>query len=62
MTENKKDMFTVYSQKLAGTLMVKGFVLVAIEPHNDGSGRNVFYFNNSPELQKEVGRFSRGRR
>lgn len=44
----------IRSQKLAGTLMVKGFVLVAMEKDIDASGRNVFFFNYTPELDKAI--------
>lgn len=37
--------------KLAGYLMQRGFVLVDMRPNTDGSGRNVFFFNDTPELQ-----------
>lgn len=43
---------TVFSQKLAGFLMMKGFVLVDTMPDLHGSGRNVFYFKDSPELHQ----------
>ena len=52
-------MFTIYSQRLAGYLMLHGFVLVEMRPHEDGSGRNVFYFNDSPELQMAIKQYTR---
>lgn len=42
-TENKKEAITIYTQKLAGYLMLRGFVLIRSEPGNDKSGRNVFF-------------------
>ncbi len=48
---NDKKIKTVFSQKLAGYLMMKGFVLVGMEQGRNNSGKNVFYFNNSDELK-----------
>lgn len=54
MTKNEEyaeyKTFPIYSMKLAGLAMYKGFVLQSMEPDRNGSGRNVFYFKNSPEL------------
>ena len=51
---NEKKNVTVFSQKLAGELMIKGFVVAAMEPDKSGSGRNVFFFKNSPQIQAEI--------
>lgn len=49
---------TIYSQKLAATLMLKGFVLVGMERNNaSDSGRNVFFFKDSPELEKAISEY-----
>ena len=40
--------------KLAGVLMQNGFVLVDMKPNTNDSGKNVFYFNDSPDLEKIV--------
>lgn len=53
-TENKKEAITIYTQKLAGYLMLRGFVLIRSEPRNDKSGRNVFFFNKTPELIQAI--------
>ena len=34
--------------------MVRGFVLVAIEPNRNGDGKNVFFFKNSPQIQVAI--------
>lgn len=47
-------MRTIFSQKLAGILMQKGFVLVEMRPNTNGNGKNVFYFNDSPEIEKVI--------
>lgn len=53
----KTKTFTIFSQYLAGLLLCKGFVLVGVEPQKNGSGKNVFFFNNSEELQNEIRKF-----
>lgn len=57
MEENKVMDFKTYyvrSQRLAGYLMLKGFVLHAIKPANDKSKRNVFCFKNTDELVNSI--------
>ena len=51
---NERKMKTIFSMKLAGLLMQKGFVLVEMRPNTNGNGKNVFYFNDSPELEKVI--------
>lgn len=52
---NEQTNKTIYSQKLAGTLMIKGFVLAGMEVNKkSNSGRNVFFFKNSPELEAAI--------
>lgn len=46
--------YFVRSQRLAGFLMQKGFVLQGIKPSNDNSERNVFLFKNSEELCQRI--------
>lgn len=52
MSETK--YYTIFSQKLMSKLVAQGFVLVNMRPDERGSGRNVFYFRNSPELRQAV--------
>lgn len=54
---NERKMKTIFSMKLAGLLMQKGFVLVEMRPNTNGNGKNVFYFNDSPELEKVVNEY-----
>lgn len=54
---NKKRY--IFSQKLAGLLMVKGFVLKAMRPDKYHPNRNVFIFNDSDEIKKVLDNFSR---
>lgn len=48
---NEKQMKTIFSMKMAAFLMTKGFVLVDMAKNTDGSGKNVFFFNDSDELR-----------
>lgn len=45
------NRFVVMSQRLAGFLMLRGFVLQGIGDNRRHVGRNVFFFNDSPELR-----------
>ena len=51
---NESKMITIFSQKLAGFLMMHSFVLVGMRENNNNSGKNVFFFNDSPELQMAI--------
>ena len=46
--------FTVFSQKLAGYLMIKGFVLKDMRQDEKGSGKNIFFFKNTESLKVEI--------
>lgn len=50
---------SIFSQKLAGYLMLKGFVLIDMRPDLCGSGRNVFFFNDSDELRRKIDTFKK---
>lgn len=52
--ETKQKFMTIFSQRLAGYLMMNGFVLMNIRDHIDGSGKKVFYFVDSPQLEKSM--------
>ena len=56
---NERKLKTIFSMKLAGVLMQNGLVLVDMRPNTNGSGKNVFYFNDSPELEKILTQFKR---
>lgn len=43
-------MKTVFNQRMCGYLQMKGFILVDMRPNEDGCGKNVFYFKETPEL------------
>lgn len=51
ITYNELDnVLPVLNMRIAGELMVKGFVLKHTTPDSNGSNRNVFIFKNSPEI------------
>ena len=47
----------IYNQRLAGYLMLNGFVLKGIDKNEDGSNRTVFFFNDSDEINKVINEF-----
>ena len=52
---------TIYSMKMAGYLMLKGFVLMDIAENTNGSGKKVFFFKQSDKLEKAMGEFLQNR-
>ena len=52
-------MITIFNQKLCGYLMMKGFVLVAMSKNKHCTNKNVFFFNNSEELQESINEFTK---
>ena len=59
---NIKKTIGIYSMKLAGIAMSHGFVLLSMDKNYDGSGRNVFFFNDSPDLQKLIAKYKATRK
>lgn len=57
-----KSKVPIYSMKLAGIAMTKGFVLLSMDRNYDGSGKNVFYFNDSPELRNLMAEYKASRK
>lgn len=51
---NETKYYSIFSQRLMAELVAKGFVLINMRPDEKGSGRNIFYFRNSPELRQAV--------
>lgn len=51
---NNTKMITIFSQKLAGYLMFRGFVLVDMDENRNQAGKHVFYFNDSADLQAAI--------
>lgn len=52
-------MITIFNQRLCGYLMMKGFVLVAMSENKHCPNKNVFFFNDSDDLQKSIGEFKK---
>lgn len=55
----KQKYMAIFSLRMAGYLMMHGFVLMDLRNHIDGSGRKVFYFINSDELEKVMNDYKR---
>lgn len=52
------ERFVVTSQRVAGHLMMRGFVLKGIGENRKYPGRNVFFFNKTPQLVAEIAEFT----
>ncbi len=52
--EEKKKVKAIFTQKLAGYLMQRGFVLIDMKPNRKNPKRNDFLFGDSPELQQAI--------
>ena len=47
--------YTVFSQRVAGYLMMRGFVLVGMDVKTkEKDGKNVFFFKDSADLQSAI--------
>ena len=55
-TKNCKNKI-IFNQRLAGYLMLNGFVLIDTRPDTNGSGRNVFFFKESQELLDKISEY-----
>lgn len=55
--ETKGKLKHIFSMKLAGFLMMNGYYVIGIEDDLKGSGRKVFLFKNTPELETMVGNY-----
>lgn len=53
---------TIYNMKMAGYLMLKGFVLLDIATNTNGTGKKVFFFKQSPELEKSMKEYLNNRK
>ena len=52
MERRSTSLFTVYTQRLAGYLMQRGFVLIDLATNRNG--KKVFLFTNSPALHDAI--------
>lgn len=50
---------TIYSRKLAGYLLLKGFKMEDFQKSHEDGERTIFYFYNSPELTRAKSEFDR---
>jgi hypothetical protein len=50
-------MKTIFNQRMCGYLQMKGFILVDMRPNDNGSGKNVFYFKETPELLSSMQKY-----
>lgn len=48
---------TIFNQKLCGYLMMEGFVLIGISKNKYCPNKNVFFFNDTYELQNAIEKF-----
>ena len=60
MKSEKTKYFTIFSQRLAGYLMLSGFRLAEMRKDEKGTMKNIFFFVDSEELQKEIKNYKRG--
>lgn len=57
MTTNKNLRFIIYSQKIAGYLMQRGFSLIQVCPNERFPDKNAFLFKNSDALHNAIGSY-----
>lgn len=57
MVDRETSLMTIYSQRLAGYLMLHGFVLIRLLP-NETDNRNRFLFANTPALRDCIDRWT----
>ena len=50
-----RDVMVIYSQRMAGYLMLRGFYLVAIQPNIKVPGKNCYLFFDSSMLKEAMG-------
>ena len=55
--EQKSKYQYVFSMKLAGILMTKGFKLLRINHHLSGDGNDVYVFEWSKKIQEEIDKY-----
>lgn len=53
-TNSKRDTIVIYSPRMAGYLMMRGFYLIGVHPNLKFPGKNVFLFFDSPMLKEAM--------
>lgn len=56
---NNSKMITIFNQRLAGYLMMHSFVLVGMQPSKNKTGKNVFFFNDTEDLQNAISEYKK---
>ena len=59
---NQKNYQYVFSMKLAGYLMTKGFRLLRINKHLSGNNKDVYVFNKSEEITRIIDEYIKKQR
>lgn len=54
MKTNTNGLFSIYSQRVAGLLMLKGFTILKLEENKRFADKTVFVFANSTEFQQAL--------
>lgn len=54
MKTNTNGLFSIYSQRVAGLLMLKGFTILKLEENKRFTDKTVFVFANSTEFQQAL--------
>jgi tRNA A-37 threonylcarbamoyl transferase component Bud32 len=57
MDNNKSKYQYVFSMKLAGTLMTKGFKILRISKLLEDNTKDVYVFEKSAEIQREIDKY-----
>lgn len=55
----KNKTLTIFSQRLAGLLMLKGFVLVDVGTNDIDQNKRVFFFNDTEEVKNVIEDFKK---
>ena len=55
--KNKSKYQYVFSMKLAGVLMTKGFRILRINKHLEDNSKDVYVFEKSEEIRKEIEKY-----
>lgn len=58
MNNEKNETITIFSMKLAGLLMQNQCVIQGIGENHNGSGKKVFFFNRTPQLERIVEQYN----
>ena len=54
---NTKNLWIIYSKRMAWTLRTQGFEIVKTEPNYRKPQADVYFFENTPELQEAIQKY-----